>query len=46
MQRSALDRAERRRHEEGTGSEGQAVFNILKEAARKRARVARRFRGK
>lgn len=37
MQLTALDRAERRRREEGTGSEGQAVFNYLKEAAQKRS---------
>src|SRR5262249_54379975 len=36
MQLTALDRAERRRHEEGTGSEGQAVFNVLQEVAQKR----------
>ncbi|SRR5579883_372199 len=42
MQLTALDLAERRRHEEGTGSEGQAVFNLLKEAAEKRSQRKRK----
>jgi ankyrin repeat protein len=41
LQHNALDRAKRRKREEGTGSEGQAVFNLLREAARKR-----HFRGR
>ena len=36
MQLNALDRAKQRRHSEGTGSEGQAVYELLCEAARKR----------
>ncbi len=36
MRLSALDRAKQRRRSEGTGSEGQAVYAFLSEAARKR----------
>jgi ankyrin repeat protein len=36
MQLSAVDRAEQRRHSEGTGSEGQAVYEFLRQVARKR----------
>jgi ankyrin repeat protein len=32
MQISALDRAKRRRRQEGTGSEGQAVYDFLRKA--------------
>jgi ankyrin repeat protein len=38
MQRNALDRAKRRRHAEGTGSVGQAVYEFLREATRKKRR--------
>jgi ankyrin repeat protein len=44
MQLSALDRAERRRHEQGTGSEGQAVFDVLREAAQKQGKRNRKGR--
>lgn len=44
MQLTALDRAKRRRHEEGTGSEGQAVFNFLDDVARKRSSRKRKAR--
>jgi ankyrin repeat protein len=36
MQLNALDRAKRRRHSEGTGSVGQAVYDFLRETVRKR----------
>jgi len=36
MQLNALDRAGQRKSSEGTGSEGQAVYEFLREAARKR----------
>jgi hypothetical protein len=36
MQLNALDRAKERRRSEGTGSEGQAVYEFLHEAVRKR----------
>jgi ankyrin repeat protein len=36
MQLSAVDRAKQRRRSEGTGSEGQAVYEFLSEAARKK----------
>lgn len=36
MQLSALDRAAQRKRSEGTGSEGQAVYEFLQEAARKK----------
>ena len=35
MQLNAVDRAKRRRQEEGIGGEGQAVYEFLREAARK-----------
>lgn len=44
MQCTALDHAERRRHEEGTGSEGQAVFNFLREVAKKQSSRTRKSR--
>jgi len=37
MQKNAVDRAQRRKREEGIGGEGQAVFEFLREAARKRS---------
>jgi ankyrin repeat protein len=36
MQLNAVDRAKQRRHSEGTGSEGQAVYEFLREASRTR----------
>jgi hypothetical protein len=36
MHVNALDRAKRRRHSEGTGSVGQAVYDFLREVVRKR----------
>jgi ankyrin repeat protein len=46
MQLSALDRAERRRQEQGTGSEGQAVFDFLREAVQKRGKRNRKGRNR
>ncbi len=37
MQRNAVDRARERKGREGIGSEGQAVFEMLREAVRKKA---------
>lgn len=37
MQRSALDRAKKRKRSEGIGGEGQAVYNLLYEAARRKS---------
>jgi ankyrin repeat protein len=42
MQLGALDRAERRRQEQGTGSEGQAVFDFLREVVRKQGKRNRK----
>jgi ankyrin repeat protein len=36
MQLNALDRAKERRHREGTGSEGQAVYELLNRVVRER----------
>jgi ankyrin repeat protein len=44
MQVRALDRAEQRRHEQGTGSEGQAVSNFLREIAQKQGKRNRKNR--
>jgi len=35
MQNSALDRAKKRKQKKGTGSEGQAVYDLLRQAATK-----------
>jgi ankyrin repeat protein len=42
MRRNAVDRAQRRKKQEGIGGVGQAVYEFLREAARKFLREARR----